>query len=342
MSSVAVGVLPVTLNSQTLSCPTALLAAAAKRVSGRLYVYCHTGSSLQVPPASLEQCLRWATLAYDACSSVDARVDARLLFSATGWDAQAVSRLDFDAVLQSSDVQISGSDIVPQLGGRRVVRLEAADCATPLSDAVPPEAYPWHMLRTRGPRAAMLAVASLILAGPSPPHCRAVVAGTFDRLHAGHRLLLTSASLVCTGTLYVGVAGDLLTARKRYQSLVQPFAVRRAAVTAFLNDVHPGLRIVVGELTNPLRGIDGQPPVDGMVVSRETVSNALRLNVIKMLARILAAVFPPARRALHDKLQGVSPYGLVIVPVIPLRCLDEDKLSSTQLRAKDAAQSTAL
>lgn len=31
------------------------------------------------------------------------------------------------------------------------------------------------------------------------------VGGTFDRLHAGHRLLLAATALVCSGSIYVGV-----------------------------------------------------------------------------------------------------------------------------------------
>lgn len=34
--------------------------------------------------------------------------------------------------------------------------------------------------------------------------------GTFDRLHAGHRLLLVSAALVSTKKLYVGITGVIL------------------------------------------------------------------------------------------------------------------------------------
>ena len=36
---------------------------------------------------------------------------------------------------------------------------------------------------------------------------RVAVGGTFDRLHAGHRLLLAASALVCTGSLFVGVTG---------------------------------------------------------------------------------------------------------------------------------------
>ena len=76
------------------------------------------------------------------------------------------------------------------------------------------------------------------------------VGGTFDRIHAGHRLLLASASAVTAAppraaatttalapdltaaavpTIYVGVTGDELLVSKKYRDLVQPYETRAAA-----------------------------------------------------------------------------------------------------------------
>lgn len=42
------------------------------------------------------------------------------------------------------------------------------------------------------------------------PFKNVALGGTFDRLHAGHRLLLAAAAAVCSSSLYVGVAGASL------------------------------------------------------------------------------------------------------------------------------------
>lgn len=174
--------------------------------------------------------------------------------------------------------------------------------------------------------------------GAPPPYARAVVAGTFDRLHAGHRLLLTAAALAVApagGTLYVGVAGGALTARKAHAALLQPLAQRTADTVGFLAAVAPRLRVVAGELTRPDRGIEGQPAVQAIVCSREVLPAAAALNRWKALGRALAALLPPLRARLEAALSGLAPYSFVVVDEVPS---DEGdgKLSSTALRARDA------
>ena len=155
------------------------------------------------------------------------------------------------------------------------------------------------------------------------------VGGTFDRLHAGHRLLLAAAALVTdarSGTLYVGVTGEALLANKSDKNKIQPYETRARNARRFLESVLacPGfgdakMRVEMGPL-------DGAPPLAStvqdmcaLVVSRETLAGAAAVN-----AQREARGFPPLEIVAVGVVGGVG---------------DDDearrrsKLSSSALRA---------
>ena len=77
----------------------------------------------------------------------------------------------------------------------------------------------------------------------------------------------------------------------------------------------------------------GQPEVDAIVVSREVVGCVLMLNRYKRAAALLAALLPPLRALLRARMQGLSPYAVVVVDLVGGAA---GKLSSTALREQDA------
>jgi len=152
---------------------------------------------------------------------------------------------------------------------------------------------------------------------------RVSVGGTFDRLHAGHRLLLAAAARTVApgGTLYVGVTSSELLAHKKHSHLVEPYETRAESARAFLRQCLPPERSVdvrVGPL-------DASPPLaatirdmHGLVISRETVSGAEALNDVRATA-------------------GFDPLAFVVVDVVGADSSSGAvKLSSTDLRARDA------
>ena len=78
----------------------------------------------------------------------------------------------------------------------------------------------------------------------------------------------------------------------------------------------------------------GQPEVDAIVVSREVVGRVSMLNRYKRAAALLAALLPPLRALLRARLQGLSPYAVVVVDLVGGGA--GGKLSSTALREQDA------
>jgi hypothetical protein len=80
--------------------------------------------------------------------------------------------------------------------------------------------------------------------------------------------------------------------------------------------------------------------VDALVVSREVVPRAHRLNTYKTLARWLARLLPPLWPLLAWLVAGLHSYALLVVPTIGEQP-GAAKLSSTALRERDAAAAVA-
>ena len=119
------------------------------------------------------------------------------------------------------------------------------------------------------------------------------VGGTFDRLHAGHRQLLFTASAICaqsSGKVYIGVTGDELLVNKKFKELLQPFDDRVASAVAVVQAVHPDGLFSPEAIVSCLAKTEEPPKaatmseMQALVVSRETVSGALRINAMRVEA----------------------------------------------------------
>lgn len=173
------------------------------------------------------------------------------------------------------------------------------------------------------------------------PFFNVALGGTFDRLHAGHRLLLTAAAAITSGSLYVGVTGtsyrkvcstygllhshhccccpdDKLLAGKEFQPLIHSYDDRVSHVRKFLKDVCPKLQPVIMRLDDPAKPTraETEKSVHALVVSEETLSGGLKINDGRVRA-------------------GFLPLVLIVVPVLGIMS-EGEKLSSTSLRRAEA------
>lgn len=101
--------------------------------------------------------------------------------------------------------------------------------------------------------------------------------GTFDHLHAAHKLLIHLALFVCTRKLIVGVMVDSLLSGKSNADLVEPLSTRLAAVEAFVSrrgGVIPDV-VPISDAYGPTAYDDN---IDALVVSQETASGGLAVN----------------------------------------------------------------
>ena len=147
------------------------------------------------------------------------------------------------------------------------------------------------------------------------------VGGTFDRLHAGHRLLLGATALVATENIFVGITSDKLLAKKKAPELLETYEQREAAALEYMRQVNPWVTLSSSPLTDP-----NIPPLcatvedfDAIVVSEETVIGAEQINMTR-------------------KELGFHPLVIVVVGLLTSspQFQDGSKLSSSELRMKES------
>lgn len=160
---------------------------------------------------------------------------------------------------------------------------------------------------------------------PASPLC--LVAGTFDRLHAGHEALLRAAFdagarvevWVCDDGMTAAKAASLPAAQRR---VLRDCAARRASVAAWCG-AQPGYagRFTVHALADAVGPAATAPAGTAIACSEETRGACEALNAARAAA-------------------GAPPLRVVVVPL--LRGADGSKLSSTALRAAEVAAAAAL
>ncbi len=149
------------------------------------------------------------------------------------------------------------------------------------------------------------------------------VGGTFDRFHAGHRLLLGATALVSTRRVFIGVSDAKLLENKAGKEMLQSYETRAGQAVEYIKSVRPTLQVTAGPLTDP-----NQPPLcateedfDAIVVSEETLGGAVWINE-------------------HRKQLGFHPLAIVVVGLLLRKGGSNDgdkvKISSSDLRAKEA------
>lgn len=138
------------------------------------------------------------------------------------------------------------------------------------------------------------------------------VGGTFDRLHAGHRLLLTVAAWVTSSTLLVGITDNSLIAHKKHSNIIASVDTRGEQVLEYLRNVNPRPPSVnISVLHTPAGLTATHPCIDGLVVSRETLTSANSINESR-------------------EERGLDRFRVIVVDILHHR--NRVKLSSTALR----------
>ncbi len=115
--------------------------------------------------------------------------------------------------------------------------------------------------------------------------------GTFDHLHAGHKILLSMSAWIASRKVIVGTTGntpciwqrrtlnilftdDALLEKKSNREVLESIDTRMERVTAFLNLFKPGLEYDVVPIQDVYGPTAWDPDIQALVVSKETMSGA--------------------------------------------------------------------
>ena len=148
--------------------------------------------------------------------------------------------------------------------------------------------------------------------GFSPQFSYVAMGGTFDHLHAGHKLLLLTSASFATRRLRIGVTSAALLGGKKFATELQPFEARRDEVVRYVSSVRPDLELDVAEISDMAGGTDVIESVEALVVSPETLPALEKVNAMR-----------------HER--GYAPMALVQIPYIGGDD-DASRVSSTKIR----------
>ena len=138
--------------------------------------------------------------------------------------------------------------------------------------------------------------------------------GTFDHLHVGHKFLLRTA-LKLSKTIEIGLTSQGLLKNKNSPSKLEDYNTRKNNLETFISTFTNINRVSIVEIRNwdDMAKYSQDPEYEGLVVSQETYSNAVKLN------------------ELREK-KGLNPIILIVVPMV--KNSNNEIISSTSIRKK--------
>ncbi len=138
--------------------------------------------------------------------------------------------------------------------------------------------------------------------------------GTFDHLHDGHKSLLRTA-LKLSQNIEIGLTSQNLLKNKKAASKLEDYNTRKTNLKNFICSLTDLSRVNIVEIKNwdDMAKYSQDPEYEGLILSQETYSNAVKLNELR-----------------EEK--GLNPLVLIVIPLIKDK--SNQKISSTAIREK--------
>ena len=141
--------------------------------------------------------------------------------------------------------------------------------------------------------------------------------GTFDNLHYGHKVLLSTAQLLCKKSLTIGVTDLNMIKSKVLWELIEPVEKRIENLLEYLKDVDPLIDYKITAISDPYGPAISDEHLECIVVSEETVRGGEKINEIR-------------------RQRKMTPLHVKIISLVKDKdnATDENKISSSSLRMK--------
>ncbi|KAF8971573.1 hypothetical protein BDZ97DRAFT_1787150 [Flammula alnicola] len=98
--------------------------------------------------------------------------------------------------------------------------------------------------------------------------------GTFDHLHAGHKILLSMGAYITSRKLIVGITDDALLKNKANQHVLEKLPTRIQKVHDFLKFFKPEIVADIVPINDVYGPTGWDPDIQALVVSKETIGGA--------------------------------------------------------------------
>lgn len=145
------------------------------------------------------------------------------------------------------------------------------------------------------------------------------IGGTFDNLHNGHKILLSTAQLKCNQSLTIGVTNEQMLKTKTLRELIETSEKRIQSLNEYLNDVDPFIHYNVCEISDPFGPAIVDPTLEAIIVSEETIRGGEKINEIR-------------------KSKGMKPLKIDVIKLLQddhkESLIEENKVSSSSLRIR--------